>query len=80
MYLQNDTFGTKLIHNNIVFNTFGNGIKIWQTTTTAPIGNFDIRNNILFNGGSASENLGGVGNNSRTHNFLFYQTDQITHW
>lgn len=70
MYLQNDTFGTKLIHNNIVFNTFGNGIKIWQTTTTAPIGNFDIRNNILFNGGSASENLGGVGNNSRTHNFF----------
>ncbi len=70
MYLQNDTFGTKLIHNNIVFSTFGNGIKIWQTTTTAPIGNFDIRNNILFNGGSASENLGGVGNNSRTHNFF----------
>lgn len=70
MYLQNDTFGTKKIHNNIVFSTFGNGIKIWQTTTTAPIGNFDIQNNILFNGGSASENLGGVGNNSRTHNFF----------
>jgi hypothetical protein len=70
MYLQNDTFGTKLIHNNIVFSTYGYGIKIWQTTTTAPLGNFDVQRNIVFNGGAASENLGGVGNNSRTHNFF----------
>lgn len=70
MYLQNDTFGTKLIHNNIIFNTYGYAIKIWQTTTTAALGNFDIQRNIVFNGGAASENLGGVGNNSRTHNFF----------
>ncbi|MBK9107639.1 MAG: hypothetical protein IPM92_04465 [Saprospiraceae bacterium] len=43
LYLQNDTFGMKKIHNNIIFNTYGNGIKIWQTTTTAAIGNFDIQ-------------------------------------
>ena len=70
MYLQNDTVGTKRIHNNIVFSTYGYGIKVWQTTTTAAIGNFDIRHNIVFNGGSASENLGGPGNNYRTHNFF----------
>ncbi|MFN0213124.1 MAG: T9SS type A sorting domain-containing protein [Saprospiraceae bacterium] len=70
MYLQNDTFGTKKIHNNIIFSNYGNGIKVWQTTTTAALGNFDIQHNIVFNGGSASENLGGVGNNSRTHNFF----------
>lgn len=70
MYLQNDTFGVKRIHNNIIFNTFAYGVKVWQTTTTAPIGNFDIQRNIVFNGGVASENLGGVGNNSRTHNFF----------
>ncbi len=70
MYIQNDTIGTKIIHNNIVFSTYGYGVKIWQTTTTAPLGNFDIQKNIVFNGGSASENLGGVGNNSRTHNFF----------
>lgn len=70
MYLQNDTFGTKLIHNNIIFNTYGYGIKVWQTTTTAALGNFDIQRNIVFNGGAASENLGSLGNNSRTHNFF----------
>ncbi|MBK9722567.1 MAG: T9SS type A sorting domain-containing protein [Saprospiraceae bacterium] len=70
MYLQNDTFGTKRIQNNIICNTYGNGIKIWQTTTTAALGNFDVQRNIIFNGGAASENLGGVGNNSRTHNFF----------
>lgn len=70
MYLQNDTFGIKKIHDNIVFNTYGYGIKIWQTTTTAAIGNFDIQGNIVFNGGANSENLGGVGNNYRTHNFF----------
>lgn len=70
MYLQNDTFGTKLIHNNIVFSTYGYGIKIWQTTTTAALGNFDVQRNIVFNSGAASENMGGVGNNSRTHNFF----------
>lgn len=70
MYLQNDTFGLKKIHNNIVFNTFGYGLKIWQTTTTAAIGNFDFRYNIVYNGGAASENLGGIGNNYRTHNIF----------
>ena len=70
MYLQNDTFGTKLIHNNIIFNTYGYGIKVWQTTTTAALGNFDVQRNIVFNSGAASENLGGLGNNSRTHNFF----------
>jgi hypothetical protein len=70
MYLQNDTVGSKRIHNNIVFSTYGYGIKVWQTTTTAAIGNFDIRQNIVFNGGAASENLGGPGNNYRTHNFF----------
>ncbi len=70
MYLQNDTFGIKNIENNIVFSTYGYGIKIWQTTTTAAIGNFNVQHNIVFNGGSASENEGGVGNNYRTHNFF----------
>ena len=70
MYLQNDTVGIKNIHNNIVFSTFGYGIKVWQTTTTSALGNFDIQRNIVFNGGAASENLGGVGNNYRTHNFF----------
>ncbi|MGB5075140.1 MAG: T9SS type A sorting domain-containing protein [Bacteroidota bacterium] len=70
MYLQNDTVGIKNIHNNIVFNTFGYGVKVWQTTTTAALGNFSIERNIVFNGGAASENLGGVGNNTRTHNFF----------
>ena len=70
MYLQNDTMGIKRIHNNIVFSTYGYGIKVWQTTTTAAIGNFDIQHTIVFNGGAASENLGGVGNNYRTHNFF----------
>lgn len=70
MYLQNDTVGTKIIHDNIVFSTYGYGIKVWQTTTTSALGNFDIQRNIVFNGGAASENLGGVGNNSRTHNFF----------
>ncbi|MBK8956788.1 MAG: hypothetical protein IPM34_14720 [Saprospiraceae bacterium] len=70
MYLQNDTVGMKKIHNNIIFNTYGYGMKIWQTTATAALGNFDIRHNVIFNGGAASENLGGVGNNSRTHNFF----------
>ncbi|MFZ1703043.1 MAG: T9SS type A sorting domain-containing protein [Saprospiraceae bacterium] len=70
MYLQNDTVGTKRIHDNIVFSTYGFGIRVWQTTTTDAIGNFDIQRNIVFNGGAASENLGGVGNNSRTHNFF----------
>lgn len=70
MYLQNDTFGTRKIHNNIIFSTYGYGMKIWQTTTTAALGHFDIRDNVIFNGGAASENLGGVGNNSRTHNFF----------
>ncbi len=70
MYLQNDTFGLKKIHQNIIFSSFGYGMKVWQTTTTSALGHFDIRDNILFNGGSASENLGGVGNNYRTHNFF----------
>ncbi len=70
MYLQNDTTGIKKIQDNIVFNTFGYGMKVWQTTATDAIGNFDIQRNILFNGGAASENLGGVGNTSRTHNFF----------
>ncbi len=70
MYLQNDTIGIKNIHNNIVFSTYGFGIRVWQTTTTDAIGNFDVQRNIVFNGGAASENLGGVGNNSRTHNFF----------
>jgi hypothetical protein len=70
MYLQNDTVGVKNIHNNIIFNTFGYGMKVWQTTTTSALGNFSIERNIIFNGGAASENLGGVGNNSRTHNFF----------
>ena len=70
MYLQNDTIGIKKIWNNIVFSTYGYGIKVWQTTTTAAIGNFDIQKNIVFNGGAASENLGGVGNNYRTHNLF----------
>ncbi len=70
MYLQNDTIGTKSIHNNIIFSTYGYGMKVWQTTTTSALGNFDIQNNIIFNGGAASENLGGVGNNYRTHNFF----------
>ncbi len=70
MYMQNDTIGTRVIHNNIVFSTYGFGIRIWQTTTTAALGNFDIQKNIVFNGGAASENNGGVGNNSRTHNFF----------
>lgn len=70
MYLQNDTIGIKNIHNNIVFSTYGYGIKVWQTTTTDAIGNFNIQKNIVYNGGSASENLGGVGNNYRTHNFF----------
>ena len=54
----------------IIFNTFGYGIKVWQTTTTAALGNFDVQRNIVFNSGAASENLGGLGNNSRTHNFF----------
>lgn len=70
MYLQNDTVGTKFIDNNIVFNTFGYGIKVWQTTTTAAIGNFDIQWNIVFNSGAPSENLGGSGHDYRTHNFF----------
>ncbi|MBK7341834.1 MAG: T9SS type A sorting domain-containing protein [Saprospiraceae bacterium] len=70
MYLQNDTVGTRWIHDNIIFNTYGYGIHLWQTTTTSAIGNFDIRRNIIFNGGAASENMGGPGNNSRTHNFF----------
>ncbi|MBK9270244.1 MAG: T9SS type A sorting domain-containing protein [Saprospiraceae bacterium] len=70
MYLQNDTFGTRWIHNNIVFSTYGFGIRVWQTTTTAALGNFDIQKNIVFNGGAASDNNGGVGNNARTHNFF----------
>ncbi|MCF8238973.1 MAG: T9SS type A sorting domain-containing protein [Saprospiraceae bacterium] len=70
MYLQNDTVGVKRIYNNIIFSTYGYGMHLWQTTTTSAIGNFDIRYNILFNGGAASENLGGVGNNVRTHNFF----------
>lgn len=70
MYLQNDTIGVKKIQNNIIFSTFGYGMKVWQTTNTDAIGNFDIQRNIVFNGGAASENLGGVGKNSRTHNFF----------
>lgn len=70
MYLQNDTIGTKRIHNNIIFSTYGYGMKVWQTTTTDAIGNFDIQRNIVFNGGAASENQGGVGNDSRTHNMF----------
>ncbi len=70
MYLQNDTMGVKRIHHNIIFNTYGYGMHLWQTTTTSAIGNFDIQHNILFNGGAASENMGGVGNNVRTHNFF----------
>lgn len=70
MYLQNDTLGTKNIHDNIIFSTYGYGMKVWQTTNTDALGNFDIQRNIVFNGGAASENLGGVGNNSRTHNFF----------
>ncbi len=70
MYVQNDTVGIRMLHNNIIFSTYGYGMKVWQTTTTSAIGNLDIRNNIVFNGGAASDNLGGVGNNSRTHNFF----------
>lgn len=70
MYLQNDTIGIKNIHNNIIFSTFGYGMKVWQTTTTDAIGNFNIQRNIVFNGGAPSENLGGAGNNYRTHNFF----------
>ncbi len=70
MYLQNDTVGVKCIHDNIIFNTYGYGMHLWQTTTTSALGNFDIRGNILFNGGAASENMGGPGNNVRTHNFF----------
>lgn len=70
MYLQNDTLGVKNIHNNIIFSTYGYGMKVWQTTNTEALGNFDIQRNVVFNGGAACENLGGVGNNSRTHNFF----------
>lgn len=70
LYLQNDTIGEKLIHNNVIFSTFGYGIKAWQTTNTSAIGNFNFQKNIVFNGGAASENLGGAGNNYRTHNFF----------
>lgn len=71
MYLQNDTIGTKNIQDNIVFSTYGYGIHAWQTTTTDAFGNFNFQRNIVFNGGAASENLGGSGNNSRTHNLFF---------
>ncbi|MEO7175693.1 MAG: T9SS type A sorting domain-containing protein [Saprospiraceae bacterium] len=70
MYLQNDTLGIKNIQDNIIFSTYGYGMKVWQTTNTDALGNFDIQRNIIFNGGAASENLGGAGNNSRTHNFF----------
>lgn len=69
-YMQNDTIGTKTIHNNIVFNTFGFGLRIWQTNNIIALGNFDIQDNVFFNCGSASENLGGPGNNYRTHNMF----------
>ncbi len=69
-YMQNDTISTRLIHNNIIHNTFGYGMKIWQTNTIVPIGNFDVQRNTIFNCGSASENLGGIGNNYRTHNLF----------
>jgi len=76
MYLQNDTFGVKNIHDNIIFNAFGYGVKVWQTTTASALGNFDIQRNIVFNSGAPSENLGGVGNNYRTHNFFVVTNGQ----
>lgn len=67
MYLQNDTSAVRNISNNIVFSTFSYGMKVWQTTNTAPLGKFNIERNIIFNGGEASVN---TGNATRTHNFF----------
>lgn len=63
IYTQSDTTNIRLIHNNIFFSSFGYNLKLWSTNQG--IDNFDIRNNIVFNGGSYSEVI-----DSRKHNFF----------
>ena len=65
IYTQNDTSGTIKIHDNIFFSSFGYNVRVWSTGRT--IDNYDIQRNILFNGGSCSENKNG---STRTHNFF----------
>lgn len=62
IYGQNGDEGTKKIHNNIFFSSYGFNVRLWSTNQS--VNNFDIRNNILFNGGSSSQV------ESRKHNFF----------
>ncbi|MBK9961714.1 MAG: T9SS type A sorting domain-containing protein [Saprospiraceae bacterium] len=65
IYTQNDTSGTIKLHDNIFFSSFGYNVRVWSTGRT--IDNYDIQGNIIFNGGSCSENKNG---DTRTHNFF----------
>lgn len=63
IYTQNDTTNTRLIHNNIFFSSYGYNVKLWSTNQG--IDNYDLQNNIVFNGGSCSQ-----ATESRMHNFF----------
>lgn len=63
IYTQNDTTNIRIIHNNIFFSSFGYNLKLWSTNQG--IDNYDIRNNIVFNGGSYSNSP-----DTRKHNFF----------
>ncbi len=62
IYTQNDTSNTRIIHDNIFFSGYGFNVKLWSTNQG--IDNYDIRNNIVFNGGACSRFT-----DSRLHNF-----------
>ncbi|MBE0645892.1 MAG: T9SS type A sorting domain-containing protein [Bacteroidetes bacterium] len=62
IYTQNDTTNTRIIHDNIFFSGYGFNVKLWSTNQG--IDNYDIRNNIVFNGGACSRF-----DDSRMHNF-----------
>ena len=54
LYIQNDSDTYKLIHDNIIFNSFGKGAQIYGTSVG--VRNVKMTNNVIFNSALAASN------------------------
>jgi len=54
LYVQNDSDTYKLIHDNIIFNSFGKGAQIYGTSVG--VRNVKMTNNVIFNSALAASN------------------------
>ncbi|MCP4179240.1 MAG: T9SS type A sorting domain-containing protein [bacterium] len=57
IYIQNESDKVRKIYNNVLFNNFKHGVKLWtETTEPSPtddfVKNLDINDNVIFNTGS----------------------------